>query len=74
MAKNKKFADNESFPYPLLCDTDRVVCLAYGGCTSQDDGGSKRITYVIGPGGVIKDAIADVNASENPLQVLDLVS
>ena len=71
---NKKFADDESFPYPLLCDTQREICIAYGGCESKEDGASKRITYIIGPDGNIAYAIADANARENPQQVADLVS
>ena len=48
--------------------------MTYGGCTSKEDGASKRITYVIGPDGIIQHAIAEANARENPQQVMDLVS
>ena len=74
VSANRKFADDESFLYPLLCDTEREVCVVYGACTSKEDGAAKRITYVIGPDGLIAQAIADVNARENPQQVMDLVS
>lgn len=73
MAANKKFADDESFPYPLLCDTERQICIAYGGCSSKEDGASKRLTYVIGTDGNIAHALAEVNARENPQQAADLV-
>ncbi|HAA78479.1 TPA: hypothetical protein DCE37_25550 [Candidatus Latescibacteria bacterium] len=74
VAANKKFADNQSFPYPLLCDTEREVCLAFGSCALKEDGAAKRTTFVIGPDGTIAQAIGDVNARENPQQVLDLLS
>lgn len=45
------------YPYPLLCDTDRAVGLAYKACEDAGDGYARRITYVIGPEGVIEQAI-----------------
>ena len=68
------FADDESFPYPLLCDTSREICMAYGGCESKNDRSSKRITYIISPDGIITHAMAEVNARENSQQVMDLLS
>lgn len=67
------FADDELFPYPLLCDTSREICLAFGCCESKEDVASKRITYVIDPDGNITHAMTDVNARENPQEVLDLL-
>tara|TARA_B100000700_G_scaffold67589_1_gene74766 strand:+ start:545 stop:670 length:126 start_codon:yes stop_codon:yes gene_type:complete len=40
----------------------------------KEDGAAKRTTFVIGPDGTIAQAIGDVNARENPQQVLDLLS
>tara|TARA_B110000116_G_C16555771_1_gene455224 strand:- start:127 stop:303 length:177 start_codon:yes stop_codon:yes gene_type:complete len=57
----------------LLCDTEREICIAYGGCGSKEDGASKRITYVIGSDGSIAHTIAEANARENPQQVANLV-
>mgnify|MGYP001254027147 FL=1 len=74
MATNKKFADDESFPYPLLCDTDREICLAYGGCQSKDDGSSKRITCVIGADEKVVHLFRDVNAREHTQDVIDVLT
>ncbi len=67
---NAKFADEQSFPYPLLCDTERAVCLSYGACQDKSDGSAKRITYVIGTDGKVEKAYDDVVARAHTEQVL----
>lgn len=54
---NKAFADKYDFPFPLLCDTDRAVGMAYGACAAPTDEYPRRITYVIGPDGRVEEAI-----------------
>jgi peroxiredoxin Q/BCP len=56
-AENAAFAEKFSFPFPLLSDTDHEVGLAYGACDSPTDGYAQRITYVIGPDGLIEQAM-----------------
>jgi len=56
-AENAAFAQKFSFPFPLLCDVDRRLGVAYGACKSAKDGHAARITYVIGPDGRIEQAI-----------------
>jgi len=70
---NAKFAEEQGFEYPLLCDTEREVCLSYGACQSAEDGAAKRITYVIGPDGAIAQAHAEVNAREHPEVLLPTI-
>ena len=67
---NAKFAEEQGFGYPLLCDTERVVCMAYGPCSSVSDGAAKRMTFVIGADGKVAQAHAEVNASEHPEALL----
>ncbi len=67
---NRKFAENQGFSYPLLCDTEREICLAYGACQSAEDKAAKRITYVIGPDGKVVQAHATVSAREHPETLL----
>ena len=55
--ENRAFAEKFDFPYPLLCDTDRALSLAYKACEDASDGYPRRITYVISPEGVIERAI-----------------
>ena len=73
VATNKKFADDESFPFPLLCDTDREICVAYGGCQSKEDGSSKRISVVIGGDGQVVHVFGEVNAREHTQEVIDVL-
>lgn len=56
-AENSAFAEAQSFGYPLLCDEDRTVGLAYKACDSADAGYPRRITYVIAGDGTIEHAI-----------------
>ena len=55
--ENRAFAEKFDFPYPLLCDTDRTLGLAYKACEDASDGYARRITYVIGAEGDIEQAI-----------------
>ncbi len=59
--ENKAFAEKFSFPYPLLCDVDREIALAYGAVKSKDDQYAARITYVIDTEGKIAEAIESVD-------------
>lgn len=67
---NAKFALENEFPYPLLCDTERTICLAYGACGSREDKSAKRITYVIGADGTIVQAHAEVDARKQPEELI----
>jgi len=54
---NRAFAEKHGYSFPLLCDTDRRVGLAYGACDSPQDAYARRYTYVIGPDGRIEQSI-----------------
>ncbi len=70
---NAEFAKKFDFPYRLLCDTERRIGMAYGACERPQDGSAKRISYVIGPDGIIRHAFPKVDAKSHPRQVLDLL-
>ena len=70
-AKNKKFHEKQEFPFDLLCDEDLSVSVAYGAASDAKAGKANRISYLIGPGGVIKKAYAKVKADDHPEQVLN---
>ena len=55
--QNRAFAEKFGYGFPLLCDTDREVALAYGAVASADDQYAARYTFVIGADGVIEQAI-----------------
>lgn len=62
-AENKAFADKYDFPFPLLCDTERQIGVAYGAANSPKDEYAKRIAYVIDEEGKVAQAHAKVDAS-----------
>ena len=74
MAENAAFAQKFHFPYPLLCDTARAIGMAYGACDSPTDRTARRISYVIGPDGMIEHAFPKVDAKTHPAEVLKLLS
>ena len=67
---NAKFAEDQDFPYPLLCDTERAVCTAYGACSSTSDKSANRHTYVIDPDGLIAQVHDQVDARKHPEKLL----
>ncbi len=60
-ADNKAFAEKYSFPFPLLCDVNRELSLAYHAVAGSDDGYASRISYVIDEQGKIAEAIEKVD-------------
>jgi len=58
---NKAFAEKFNFPYPLLCDVNQEIVLAYEAVKGPDDEYASRITYVIGEDGNILEAISQVD-------------
>ena len=62
---NRAFAEKFSFPYPLLCDVDREIALAYGAVKSKDDQYAARISYVIDADGKIAEAIESVDTQNH---------
>lgn len=55
--ENAAFAEKQGYSFPLLCDTDRAVGLAYGACDDASDAYARRYTYVIDAQGTIEQAI-----------------
>ncbi len=71
VAENKAFADKFGFPFLLLCDTDKMIGLAYGAAKTKDDGAPARIGYVIDPQGKVKAAYPRVDARTFPSTVIN---
>ena len=67
---NRRFAEKFDFPFPLLCDTEREIGLAYGAADSPKDEYARRIAYVIDEEGKIAQAHAKVDAATYPAQQL----
>ena len=58
---NKAFAEKFNFPYPLLCDVNHDIALAYKAVKGSQDEYASRISYVIDESGNILEAISQVD-------------
>jgi peroxiredoxin Q/BCP len=67
---NARFAEKYNFPFPLLCDTDRKISMAYGALDSPSDEYARRIAYVIDEQGRIAQAHGKVDARKYPKEQL----
>lgn len=68
--ENRRFAEKLGLPFPLLCDTERTVGVAYGAAKSDKDEYASRIAYVIDEEGRIAQAHAKVDAASYPKEQL----
>jgi len=67
---NARFAKKFDYNFPLLCDTDRKIGLAYGATDDAKASSAKRISYLIGSDGKVKKAYGTVKPAEHPAEVL----
>ncbi len=68
--ENRRFAEKFDFPFPLLCDTEKQIGVAYGAADSGKDEYARRIAYVIDEEGKVAQAHAKVDASSYPREQL----
>jgi peroxiredoxin Q/BCP len=68
--KNAKFAQKFEFNFPLLCDVDRKIGMAYGAADDATASSARRITYLIGKDGKIRKAFPKVHAAAHPEEIL----
>ena len=73
MDENKRFAEKFKFPYPLLSDPTRAMGVAYGAAENTQSGNAKRVAYVIGPDGKVRNAFPKANTSTFATDVLALL-
>jgi peroxiredoxin Q/BCP len=66
---NKKFREKNSFPFPLLCDTDQKLAVSYG-AWQEGKTTAARAAAVIGPDGKIVKWWPKVDARTFPETVL----
>ncbi|MBN9682559.1 MULTISPECIES: peroxiredoxin [unclassified Corallococcus] len=68
--ENQAFSQKFGFNFPLLCDVDRKVGLAYGAADDASASNARRVGVVIGPDGRIKEWHAKVDARAFPQEAL----
>ena len=73
VAENQHFAEKFKFPYPLLSDTTREMGVQYGAADSTAGGNAKRVAYIIGPDGKVKNVFPKANTSTFAADVLALL-
>jgi peroxiredoxin Q/BCP len=74
-AKQKKFQEKYHLPFPLLADTDKKICDAFGVIKDKSMYGKifkgiSRMTFVIGPDGKIQHIFDKVKADGHAEDVL----
>ena len=78
-ASHKKFEEKYSLPFILLADPEKEAIQAYDVWKEKNMYGKKtmgvvRTTYLIDENGIIAKAFTKVNATENPMQMLNELS
>ena len=69
----RRWAERLRLPYPLLSDPTRAMGVRYGAADSAQSGNAKRVAYVIGPDGKVKNVFPKANASTFAADVLALL-
>lgn len=69
--ENAAFAAKYGYDFPLLCDPQRSLGMAYGACEEPKAPYAARITYVIGADGRIERVVDKVDAKSHPSTLLE---
>lgn len=67
---NAEFAREEEFPFPLLSDTDKALAIAVGAADSPSQWMARRVSYLVGPDGVVWVAYDAVDPRGHATEVL----
>ena len=76
VASHEKFAKRFGLPFPLIADTEKIICNLYGvwgekKFLGKTFDGIKRTTFVINEKGIIEKIITKVNTNAHASQILD---
>src|SRR5579864_7737457 len=67
---NAAFAKKYDFNFPLLCDVDRKIALAYGACSDAKAQHAERMSFLIDEKGTIARVYESVDPRDHPARVL----
>ena len=70
VAANAAFVKKYAFPFPILCDTDRAIGVAYGAAADAAAGHARRITVVVGADGRVEQVIEKLDVKTHPTTLL----
>jgi len=68
--KNRKFAEKNALPFRLLSDRNHELAKSVGAARALIPY-AKRISYLVGPDGVVIRAYANIDPSTHAQEVLD---
>jgi peroxiredoxin Q/BCP len=68
--KNAEFADKQGYTFPLICDTDLAVSVAYHAAPDPSAGKANRVAVLIDPSGNVEEYFGQVDPKEFPEQLL----
>ena len=68
--ENASFAKKFDFPYPLLCDTERTMAVAYGAAKGLKDEYPARRSVLIDEEGMVLKTFDAVDPARHPGEVL----
>ncbi len=76
VASHDKFARRFGLPFPLIADTEKIICNLYGvwgekKFLGKTFDGIKRTTFVINENKIIEKIITKVNTNAHASQILD---
>ena len=69
-ADNARFVATEALPFKLLSDSQRTLAVQVGAADSADAAVARRISYLVGPDGVVLAAYDGVQPAGHAKQVL----
>jgi thioredoxin-dependent peroxiredoxin len=68
--RNAAFAEKYDFKFPLLCDVDHAIALAYGACSDAKAQHAERMSFLIDEHGNIARVYESVDPRDHPARVL----
>ena len=69
--KNRKFAEDNQFPYLLLSDSKRQLAIDLGIAKEEDDWFAPRVTFLVSPKGVIEEVVEVDSVASHANDILD---
>lgn len=69
---HRTFREKHGLAFPLIADTDKAICRAYNALSFT--GLAKRVTYVIGPDGIILASLKSMNPKPHSREALRVLS
>ena len=67
---NAAFVEAEKFPFRLLSDRERTLALAVGAADTADASVARRISYLVGPDGRVRQVYGSVAPASHAADVL----